>query len=152
MGGEQEVMRTLSRVSGLCPVHSDLSALSHSNGAPVVRVFGPESHENRGGNLILNFFEPNGAPIPFHTIESQANARKISLRTGCFFNPGIDEINHCLSTEELSNYFKHHRGGNHQDMMDFLGKIRGAVRISFGIASNWDDAEAFIEFAREQIR
>ena len=133
-------------------VRSELSALKHSNGAPVVRVFGPENPDLRGATVILNFYDPSGNTIPFETIEQDANRRKISLRTGCFCNPGIDEINHCLSTDELAGYFSSREKGDYRDMMAALGKLRGAVRISLGIASNFSDVEAFIDFARAQAR
>jgi len=133
-------------------VRSELSSLKHSNGAPVVRVFGPENPDQRGATVILNFYDPAGNTIPFETIEQDANQRKISLRTGCFCNPGIDEINHCLSTEELSGYFSSREKGDYRDMMAALGKLRGAVRISLGIASNFSDVEAFVDFARAQAR
>jgi molybdenum cofactor sulfurtransferase len=133
-------------------VRSELSALKHANGAPVVRVFGPENPDLRGATVILNFYDPAGNTIPFETIEQDANHRKISLRTGCFCNPGIDEINHCLSTDELAGYFSSREKGDYRDMMAALGKLRGAVRISLGIASNFSDVEAFIDFARAQAR
>jgi selenocysteine lyase/cysteine desulfurase len=117
-----------------------------------VRVFGPEDPQLRGATIILNFYDPQGKTVPFDTVEHDANSRRISLRTGCFCNPGIDEVNNCLSTDELAGYFSSREKGDYRDMMATLGKLRGAVRISLGIASNFDDAETFISFARKQIR
>jgi selenocysteine lyase/cysteine desulfurase len=133
-------------------LRQELTALRHTNGAPVVRVFGPEEPELRGATIILNFYDPQGNTVPFDTVEHDANSRRISLRTGCFCNPGIDEVNNCLSTDELAGYFSSREKGDYRDMMATLGKLRGAVRISLGIASNFDDAETFISFARKQIR
>jgi molybdenum cofactor sulfurtransferase len=132
-------------------VSEELLAMKHSNGKPLVRIFGPQDFNQRGATLTLNFYDASGFPIPFEKVEGWANARKISLRTGCFCNPGLDEINHGLSEEELAHYFSTHDRGNYREMMAFLGKLRGAVRISFGIASNWDDAEGFLSFAREVL-
>ena len=53
----------------------------------------------------LNFFDKNGELIPFGWIERIANQKMISIRSGCFCNPGIDEVNNCLTTDELSTYF-----------------------------------------------
>jgi hypothetical protein len=58
-----------------------------------------------GGNIILNFFDPEDEKHGFEEIEAMANREKISIRSGCFCNPGIDEINNCLTTEEISRYF-----------------------------------------------
>ena len=130
----------------------ELEALKHSNGASLVRVFGPRNVENRGGTLLLNFFDPQGNTIPFESIEAQANSLNISLRTGCFCNPGLDEINHCLSSQQLGQYFSTRDRGGHRDMIEFLGKLRGAIRISLGIASSFQDVEAFLAFARSQLK
>jgi molybdenum cofactor sulfurtransferase len=130
----------------------ELEGLRHSNGAPAVRVFGPRTAESRGATVLLNFVDAQGVTIPFETIEAEANRLKISIRTGCFCNPGLDEINHCLDSESLSRYFATREKGSQRDMIGFLGKLRGAIRISLGMASNFSDIEAFLAFARTQLR
>ena len=124
-----------------------LKELRHSNGQPMVKIFGPEGFENRGGNIILNFFDPEGEKHGFEEIEEMANRENISIRSGCFCNPGIDEINNCLTTEEISKYFTSRDQGNYYDMIKYLGKMRGATRISVGIASAERDLDRFIRFA-----
>lgn len=124
-----------------------LSAIKHANGTALVHVFGPADFTNRGSNLILNFQDQNGHNVPFDIVEKYANARNISLRTGCFCNPGIDEVNNCISTEEMSKFFASRNKGNYSDIVAYLGKMRGATRISVGIASNKADLDTFIEFA-----
>lgn len=124
-----------------------LKELRHSNGQPLVRIFGPEDFSNRGGNIILNFFDPDGEKYGFEEIEGMANQKKISIRSGCFCNPGIDEINNCLTTDEISNYFTSRDHGNYHDMIKYLGKMRGATRVSVGIASSEADLNCFIRFA-----
>ena len=37
-----------------------LMALRHSNGAPVVRLYGPANTQMRGGTVQVNFFDPDG--------------------------------------------------------------------------------------------
>lgn len=125
-----------------------LEELRHDNGKPVVRLFGPGKDGRRGGTLIVNYFDKAGKPFPTTWIEQSASAAHISIRTGCFCNPGIDEVANCLTVQELSRYFKTHQNGDYHDMIEELGKLRGAVRISFGIASNFRDAYRFLEFAR----
>lgn len=123
---------------------SELKKLNHDNGRIIVKTFGTEKPENRGGNIIMNFFDVEGNTFPFEEIEQMANAKQISIRSGCFCNPGIDEINNCITNDEISKYFLSRDNGNYYDMIKFLGKMRGATRVSVGIATNKSDLDNFI--------
>ena len=90
----------------------------------------------------------NGRQYPFQFIEQMANKEMISFRTGCFCNPGIDELNHGLSEEQLKSYFLTRSQGDYYDFINFTGKLRGAVRISIGLATIRSDIEKFIGFAK----
>ena len=75
----------------------------------------------------------------------------ISLRTGCFCNPGAGEIAFTISRETLV-------GGEFGDGMtldDYVQAIGlpsgGAVRASLGLASNLADVERFAAFAAEFV-
>lgn len=141
------IERIKRRIKSLAShLHEKLSALHHNNGKPMLQIFGPKNFEHRGGTLILNFFDVNGEVISFQVIEKLANERLISIRTGCFCNPGIDETNHCVSNEEIAMYLT----GNemtYTEMVYLIGRMRGAVRISVGIATNQSDLDAFVSFA-----
>ncbi|XOV66955.1 MAG: aminotransferase class V-fold PLP-dependent enzyme [Fluviicola sp.] len=128
-----------------------LRKLKHSNGQPLVNIFGPGDRIETGGTLIMTFNNPDGKVIPFERIERLTNARNISIRSGCFCNPGLDEINNCLTTEELSDYFTSRESGDYYDMIATLNKMRGAVRVSFGIATVQRDLDAFLKFAEDLI-
>jgi molybdenum cofactor sulfurtransferase len=130
---------------------SEIADLRHDNGRPLIKLYGPSGTENRGGTFLLNFFDVNGQQYPFQYIEDKANAAMISLRTGCFCNPGIDELNYCLSTEQLGTYFTSRENGGYYDFMNYTGKMRGAVRVSIGIPTTKTDIEKFIFFARELL-
>ena len=130
---------------------TELLSLKHSNGKELIQIFGPATNESRGGTVIFNIFDINGTKIPFEYVEELANNSNISLRTGCFCNPGIDEINTCMDKNELMTYFDSRDEGNYQDMVEFLGKLRGAVRISIGIVSNYYDIDYFINFCKQFI-
>lgn len=124
-----------------------LDQLKHDNGNKLVKVFGTKNMSERGGTLVMNFFGENGNLHPFGSIEAEANKENISVRTGCFCNPGLDETNYHITEQELQSYFGQHTTGNYYDMVEFTGKLRGAVRISFGLASNFKDAYTFVKFA-----
>lgn len=126
-----------------------MQELKHSNGRNLIQVFGPQDNYSRGGTIIFNYFDVNGKKYPFDYIQELSNSENISLRTGCFCNPGIDEVNTCLNTEELKNYFDSREIIDYNEMYDFLGKLRGAVRISMGIVSNYSDIEYFLSFSRK---
>jgi selenocysteine lyase/cysteine desulfurase len=130
----------------------NLSAMKHSTGVPLVRIYGPTVPEGRGGSVALNFFNRDGRPIDHRFIEAEANKSNISLRTGCFCNPGAGEVALEISRVELDVCF--HQPGHEERLSvdDFRvcidGKSSGAVRISVGMVSNFNDAQAFLEFAR----
>lgn len=128
-----------------------LHALKHGNGNPLVIVYGPQDMRSRGGTLAMNFFDRDGDMYDFVEIGDMANRHNISLRTGCFCNPGIDETNHALEATELKNYFSKSGCKDYFDLMETLGKRRGAVRISFGYVSTFADAYRFIAFARQLL-
>ena len=135
------------RVSALINyLYRELHNLTHPNGAPRVRIFGPEDRRNVGGTLIMNFLTPDGERIPFEEVEQVANDARISIRSGCFCNPGIDEVNNCITGPELSKYFSSRDRGNYRDMMASLGIMRGATRVSVGIATTAADLDRFVRF------
>ncbi|RME89263.1 MAG: aminotransferase class V-fold PLP-dependent enzyme [Anaerolineae bacterium] len=133
-----------------------LTAMRHSTGEPLVRLYGPETTEARGGTVTVNFFDKDGNAIDHRAIEAEANKVNISLRTGCFCNPGAGEIALGLSKPELAACFSQPEHESRLSMDDFRlcidGKASGAVRISLGLVSNFNDVQAFLAFARRLLR
>lgn len=128
--------------------YHELLDLKHSNGKPIVRIFGPSNLAVRGGNMLLNFFDKNDRVIPFYIVEKKANERLISIRTGCFCNPGIDEINTGITEEDMHKYFTpRDKKEDYYFMFAELEKMRGAIRVSIGIPTNYNDISAFIDLA-----
>jgi molybdenum cofactor sulfurtransferase len=76
----------------------------------------------------------------------------ISLRTGCFCNPGAGEIAQHLSGEEMRALFE--RGGRlsfdemRESIRSGYGKSVASIRVSLGIASNFADVFRFVDFVR----
>ncbi len=126
-----------------------LLALRHPNGAPLIRLYGPRCLEGRGATLALNFVDPDGAIIDQDAVQEAANRRRISIRTGCFCNPGAGEAALEISKNELTACFRSSPARmSYEDFRNCIhGKGSGAVRVSLGIASNFADAAAFVEFA-----
>lgn len=126
----------------------NLEKLTHSNGKPIVHLYACSDLENKGGTVILNFHDQNEQIFDFEEVEKRANKKNISIRTGCFCNPGIDEINNCITTDELSTYFTSRSEYEYHDMITFLGKMRGAIRISIGLPTVQTDLDKFIRFVK----
>jgi selenocysteine lyase/cysteine desulfurase len=130
-----------------------LLSLRHRTGEPLAILYGPEGSEGRGGTIALNFRDRDGRVIDHRRIEGLAAERGISLRTGCFCNPGAGELALGLSGDEISGCFA--RSGRRMSYDDFRrcvnDKSTGAVRVSLGLASTFADAFAFVEFARELL-
>jgi molybdenum cofactor sulfurtransferase len=120
-----------------------LAALRHANGAPLAVVYGPRDMRDRGASIAFNLQDDQGALIDHRIVEERANQRRISLRTGCFCNPGAGEAALGISEGELARCFS----GSERMTIDtfrgcLIGKGSGAVRVSFGVASTSDDAVA----------
>ena len=125
-----------------------LLELKHPNGKPLVRLYGPAQTDRRGGTLAANFYDASDGIIDHREVERRAADRNISLRSGCFCNPGAGELALGLSRGELEKCFAKSVRMTREDLRLCIDpKATGAVRISFGLASNFDDAQALVGFA-----
>jgi selenocysteine lyase/cysteine desulfurase len=130
----------------------NMLALCHSNGKPLVRIYGPTDLRRRGGTVTINLYDPDERMIDYRRVEELVNEVNISLRTGCFCNPGANEIAEGLTEADIAEGFK---GGRKTAFPSFLsiiehktGKSAGAIRISVGLVTNFADVYRFIQFAR----
>ncbi len=130
---------------------NELQNLKHYNGKNLIHVFGPANSDKRGATIIINFFDAEENKIEVEEIEQKATRKNISIRIGCFCNPGIDEITNCITSDELEVFYSS-RSDNKFDKIHFLGKMRGAIRISLGLMSNYEDCMCFISFCKEFIK
>jgi selenocysteine lyase/cysteine desulfurase len=129
----------------------NMIGLRHSNGAPQVEIFGPTDLTDRGGTVAFSFLDPAGKALDYRHTEVLASEAGISLRTGCFCNPGAGEIAHEIMREEIGRCFVSEEAVTYPQlyaMMQESGKTASTFRVSLGIASNFADVQRFIEFAR----
>jgi molybdenum cofactor sulfurtransferase len=136
-----------------------LIAMRHSNGRPMVRIYGPLTTTMRGGIVTMNFYDPDGHLLDYRRVEELAGLQGISLRTGCFCNPGPGETAEGITDEDVAAALARNADLNLPLFLQMIahegGKSAGAIRVSFGIASNFPDAHRFAEFAaslRDQTR
>ncbi|MCS6994055.1 MAG: aminotransferase class V-fold PLP-dependent enzyme [Anaerolineales bacterium] len=134
----------------------NLTDMRHSTGLPLVRVYGPTDTEGRGGAVTVNFFDAQGHAIDHRFIEEQANRASISLRTGCFCNPGAGEVALGISRVELDVCFNRPGRESRLTLDDFRlcidGKSSGAVRISIGMVTHFEDIQKFLNFCKGLLR
>jgi selenocysteine lyase/cysteine desulfurase len=100
--------------------------------------------------VTVNFYDPRRGFFDHRLIEAEANKANISLRTGCFCNPGGGEIALGLSRTELVACFTQPQ--ERLTLDDFRlcidGKSSGAVRVSVGLVSDFADVYHFLRFAQ----
>ena len=126
-----------------------LQRLRHSDGAPAIRIYGPTTWDRRGGTIAFNFLHPDGRVVDERFVDRLAAAHNISVRTGCFCNPGAGEAAFALSKDRMIGV-ELRDGMSFDDYIARLGMpTGGAVRVSLGLASNFADVYRFIAFANE---
>jgi molybdenum cofactor sulfurtransferase len=128
-----------------------LGSLRHTNGGPAATIYGPRDLDRRGATIAFNFLHPDGSVVDERYVDRIARQHNISLRTGCFCNPGAGEVAFTISRETLV-------GGEFGQGMTLDGYIHaiglpsgGAVRASLGLASNAADIDRFAAFAGEFV-
>ena len=128
-----------------------LDTLRHTNGGPAATLYGPRSRHQRGATIAFNFLHPDGSVIDERYVDRVAGRHSVSLRTGCFCNPGAGEVAFTISRETLV-------GGEFGDSMtldDYIQTIGlpsgGAIRASLGLASIFADLHRFLDFAHEFV-
>src|SRR5208282_2393566 len=132
-----------------------LAGLRHGNGEPMARIYGPAGTRDRGGTVAFNLLDPGGRVVDERAVARDTSAAGISVRTGCFCNPGAGERAFGLGRRDLRGT----RGFLRPDLRtvdDYLGLTGlpsgGAVRVSLGLASNLADVERFLDFAERTYR
>jgi selenocysteine lyase/cysteine desulfurase len=104
-----------------------------------IELYGPSDSRARGGTVAFNV-KRDGHVVAFEEIESSAGEAGISIRGGCFCNPGAAE--HAFGFDADSAR-KCMRGEfSVQRLRTCLDSAVGAVRVSVGIATSSDDLAA----------
>src|SRR5262249_33596757 len=117
------------------------------DGSPATRIYGPQTWDDRGGTIAFNFLHPNGQPVDERYVDAVAARHRVSVRTGCFCNPGAGEIAFSLCPDRLARVGL----GRNLTVDEYLRRVGmptgGAVRASLGLASNGADIRGFMAFA-----
>ncbi|MBI1257458.1 MAG: aminotransferase class V-fold PLP-dependent enzyme, partial [Chloroflexi bacterium] len=131
---------------------SQLTALRHHNGNPVIHLYGPPIIERRGGTVQVNFFDPDGNLFDCNDVERMANEVRISLRAGCHCNPGAREMALGFTQDELVACFRDKDSLSFEQFLQGIdGKTTGALRASVGLVTNFADVYKYLQFAQTFI-
>jgi len=128
----------------------ELSALRHSNGRPLLQIHGPKDLVERGGTIALNMMDPEGGAISSGQVEHLAAHANISLRTGCFCNPGCGEITYGIPAELMRSFFVNGQGLHFNQLVEIMQERHNisvsAIRVSVGLATNFADVYQLLAF------
>jgi selenocysteine lyase/cysteine desulfurase len=128
-----------------------LQSLRHSGGAPLVRLYGPAGIEERGGTVAFNLLDPDGTLVDSDDVQAAATAANISLRSGCFCNPGAAEYAFHYQTADARRCLQEIPAAQFSlgRFSECMGGVPvGAVRVSLGLPSNTGDVSRVIELLR----
>jgi hypothetical protein len=118
----------------------------------MARIYGPAGTRGRGGTVAFNLLDPGGHVVDERAVARATAAAGISIRTGCFCNPGASEGAFKLTLADWRRALRG-RARTLDQYIDLLGlPSGGALRASVGLASNIDDVERFLAFVELTYR
>ncbi|HEV7593902.1 MAG TPA: aminotransferase class V-fold PLP-dependent enzyme, partial [Gemmatimonadaceae bacterium] len=129
-----------------------LRRAKHSNGSPLVAVYGPTTMRDRGPTIAFNVLDRAGQAIAFSGVEARAREEGVSLRGGCFCNPGASESAFGFRADETARCLDQisDTGFSIDRLADCLGPgvPVGAVRASLGLPSTIGDVDRSLAVVR----
>ena len=127
-----------------------LGAACRPDGSPAVVLYGPRTTERRGGTVAFNLRDGRGGVLPYGDVERAASTVGISLRGGCFCNPGAAERALDLPSQRALECFQSipHGSFTLRKFARCLGEEHavGALRVSVGIPTTHADLDRFEAF------
>ncbi len=133
----------------------NMQALKYPNGQTLVKIHGPSGLEKRGGTIAFNLYHADGTPFDCQMVQDAANKEKISLRTGCFCNPGDGEVSHSITRNEMASCFENLKPSSrypygsdckdHESCLAVKTKM-ASIRASLGLVTNFSDVYLFMNF------
>ncbi|AHG92460.1 aminotransferase class V (plasmid) [Gemmatirosa kalamazoonensis] len=143
--GMERIRKRTGELTGA--LAAELRALRHRNGNPSVTLYGPADDVGRGATLSFNVLDTAGRVVPYCRVEERARAARVSVRGGCFCNPGAaaaafgfprDATVACLDAARRT-------GWSLDRFAACLGdRPVGAVRASTGVPTNAADLERLV--------
>ncbi len=119
-----------------------LSALTHRNGEPLAEIYGPGADMSRGATVAFNIKDRLGRTVPYPLVEQRAREERMSLRGGCFCNPGAAEVAFKFKPDRTARCLDATQHGfSIERFASCMGDRAtvGAMRASFGVPTNQRD-------------
>ena len=160
---------SLDRLGGMAKIHQHstclarefvrrLKLLKHHGNATAFEIYGPWANDDGdiqlravGPTVAFNVLRDNGTYVGYNEVSKLGALYHfpIQFRTGCFCNPGACQKALRMSDKEVIDNFEKtgHKCGDDIDLVD--GRPTGAVRVSFGKESIWEDLDVMIQFLEE---
>ncbi|MEZ5017304.1 MAG: aminotransferase class V-fold PLP-dependent enzyme [Flavipsychrobacter sp.] len=131
----------------------ELLPLKHDNGTSLIELYGTSDLSKRGATITFNVKSSDGKVIFYEEIESNANKLGISLRAGCFCNPGLSEIVGQFTPEMLRPVFECEEKTSYKKFVHAKKEefVVGAIRASFGYVSNFKDAYTLVNYIKSYL-
>jgi molybdenum cofactor sulfurtransferase len=139
-----------------------LKNLKHSSGLSAIVIYGEWKHFSGmtttknsmlGPTVAFNVRRSDGSYVGYNEVSKLAVLFRpaIQVRTGCFCNPGACQLALGLSDDDVVRNYKEsgHVCGDAVDIIN--GLPTGAVRVSFGKDSIWEDMNAVITFLEQMF-
>lgn len=125
-----------------------MKSIQHINGRKLVKIYSLHDTINKdtqGAVIAFNLFDASGNIIGYSRVSKLAKVFNIEFRTGCFCNLGACHYFLKLSSDDVLKQFDMgHVCGDDNDLIN--GKPTGAIRISFGYMTVWEDIESLLKF------
>ena len=131
---------------------TELRNLRGRNGSALVRIYGPQDAHARGGTIAFNIVRPDGSVVAFGRVVERARNEGVSMRGGCFCNPGASEraFDFPAAATKACLDQARERGFTIDRFSECLGGAVavGAVRASIGIPTNDRDVDRALAIVR----
>ncbi|KAL0238688.1 hypothetical protein PCE1_004380 [Barthelona sp. PCE] len=128
--------------------YHNLTELRHSTGQRVIEIVGSDNPNLQGGILTFHVVRPDGEYLGFREVSKYFERKDIHIRSGCHCNPG-GCTSFCGLTDEqfLDLATSRTSCGDDTDLLD--GKPLGAIRMSVGYPTTFEDIDAFLSLVSD---
>ncbi|KAH0481633.1 MAG: hypothetical protein KVP17_003763 [Porospora cf. gigantea B] len=147
LGGMQRITQHIAALTRHLSV--ELDSMRYFGRPVVTRYTSERLSPASNGIIAFNLHRPDGSTVNFSQIEMMASHYNIHLRGGCFCNPGACQDFLELTTQELVESSETRQSCS--DPHNAFGKPLGAVRVSIGYLTTFEDVELFLDFLRGVI-
>ncbi|GAB0094420.1 Molybdenum cofactor sulfurase [Sergentomyia squamirostris] len=146
-----EEMRSIERISrhtfNLAKyLRNTLLSLKHPSGGRVIVIYEDSdygSSRDQGGIVCFNILNNDGRFVGFAEFACLASIHNITIRTGCFCNPGACQRHLWLTDDDVREHYQAgHVCGDAYDLIN--GIPTGCIRASMGYMTTKDNVDALI--------